>query len=786
MTLLLSKSVRLSARRAVSLCPRSSLCRSKWSSLSCHQHRHFAAASAPSKPDPSTQFYAKSVLYQKPETDAQRDQRVKTLFGDIPPEELTEVTVDNKKVRVPKGVTVLQACEAAGVNIPRFCYHDRLSIAGNCRMCLVEVEKAKKPVASCANPIMPGMVIKTDTNLVKFAREGVVEFLLANHPLDCPICDQGGECDLQDISMTFGSLEGRYIHEDKRCVEDKDLGPFVKTVMNRCIHCTRCIRFADEIAGDDCLGTTGRGNVTEVGTYAERYFDSEVSGNVIDLCPVGALTNKAAAFKVRPWDLTIYESIDVMEATSASIVLDTRFNELIRIKPRLNEDINEEWISDKTRFCVDGVKRQRLDMPLVKNPANGMLEPSTWPDALQRINEELEKLDVENRSQSMLGLVGDLMDCESMVALKDFMNKLGCNKLECRMDGTRMDCDMRSNYLFNSTIPGIEYADVALLVGTNPRMEAPLINTRLRKAYLNGLDVYLIGNDAKLNYEKEVLGDSLSALQDIVNGTSPFCEILEEAQQPLIIFGMSTLMDSKCNATMDLVEQLIKKYPALKDTEWNGVSFLQTRAGRNAGLDIGFVDNATSSSDNLDNVEFVYCLGGDEYYKMNEIPSDAFFVYQGSHGDKGARRADVVLPGCSWVEKNGTFVNIDGRVQRSKAALTPPGQARNVWQVIRALAEICGIDIEYDNIEGIRQRMFDIAPHLENVDVIEANEFGLFDEENEEVKGMEASDRKAIVSSVYNEKFDKYFTNYFATAPISRSSLVLKKAAKELPNSCNS
>merc|ERR1719445_758852 len=403
---LLSKSARLGARRSCTLPSASYVCR--------HRLRAFST-SAPSKPDPSTQFYARSMLYQRPETDEERERRVHTLFGDIPPEELTEVTVDGKKVRVPKGVTVLQACEAAGVNIPRFCYHDRLSIAGNCRMCLVEVEKAKKPVASCANPIMPGMVIKTDTNMVKFAREGVVEFLLANHPLDCPICDQGGECDLQDISMTFGSLEGRYVNEDKRCVEDKDLGPFVKTVMNRCIHCTRCIRFADEIAGDDCLGTTGRGNVTEVGTYVERYFDSEVSGNVIDLCPVGALTNKPAAFKVRPWDLTIYESIDVMEATSASIVLDTRFNELIRIKPRLNEDINEEWISDKTRFCVDGDKRQRLDMPLIKN-ADGVLEPATWPDALSAIKAQLDAIPVEQRDGGMMAITGDTTDVESMLA----------------------------------------------------------------------------------------------------------------------------------------------------------------------------------------------------------------------------------------------------------------------------------------------------------------------------------------------------------------------------------
>ena len=617
-------------------------------------------------------------------------------------------------------------------------------------------------------------------DMVKFAREGVVEFLLANHPLDCPICDQGGECDLQDISMTFGSMEGRYLHEDKRCVEDKDLGPFVKTVMNRCIHCTRCIRFADEIAGDDALGTTGRGNLTEVGTYVERYFDSEVSGNIIDLCPVGALTNKPAAFKVRPWDLTIYESIDIMEPTSASIVLDTRFNELIRIKPRLNEDINEEWISDKTRFCVDGVKRQRLDMPLIKND-KGILEPSTWPDALKFISDKIDEISPELRTEQMIGLAGDTLDIESMLALKDFMNNLGCNNLECRMDGTLIDCDIRNNYLFNSTIPGIEYADSVLLVGTNPRMEAPLINTRLRKAYLNGLDIFLIGNDAKLNYEKEILGDSLSALQDIINGNSIYCDILENAQQPIIIFGMSTLFPSKYDQTMSLIKQLIKKYPNLQQPDWNGISFLQTRAGRNGGLDIGFINN---NEQNLDNIKFVYCLGGDEYYKLKQIPSDAFFIYQGSHGDRGARRADVVLPGCSWAEKNGTFVNIDGRTQRSKAALTPPGQARNDWQIIRALSEICGITLNYDDMQQLRERMFDIAPHLENIDQIETSTFNIYDDDIEPDRDQTSSTDS--ITQIKNEPFDKYFTNYFATDPISRSSLVLKKASQDLPNSTNS
>eukprot|EP01084_Bolivina_argentea_P122061 216324_1 len=580
---LLSKSVQLNAQSPRTLCATSSVCRMLCATTPPHHHksvRCFAASASPRRDqNPETQFYARQTLYQKPETDEQRADRVKTLFGDIPPEELTEVSVDGKKVRVPKGVTVLQACEAAGVNIPRFCYHDRLSIAGNCRMCLVEVEKAKKPVASCANPIMPGMVIKTDTNMVKFAREGVVEFLLANHPLDCPICDQGGECDLQDISMTFGSMEGRYLNEDKRCVEDKDLGPFIKTVMNRCIHCTRCIRFCDEIAGDECLGTTGRGNATEVGTYIDQYFDSEVSGNVIDLCPVGALTNKPAAFKVRPWDLTIYESIDIMESTSASIVLDTRFNELIRIKPRLNEDINEEWISDKSRFCVDGVKRQRLDMPLIKNRQSGVLEAATWPDALEHIGSQLDALDVAQREQSMLGLAGDVCDIESMMVLKDFLHKLGCAQVECRMDGTQMDADVRNQYLFNATIPGIEVADTALLVGCNPRMEVPLINTRLRKAYLNGLDIALIGNDAKLNYEKEILGDNLAALQAIVDGTSSYCQVLGESTAPLIIFGMSCLQGDKYEVTMSLIRQLIAKYPSLWQEDWNGISFLQTRAG---------------------------------------------------------------------------------------------------------------------------------------------------------------------------------------------------------------
>ena len=609
--------------------------------------------------------------------------------------------------------------------------------------------------------------------MVKFAREGVVEFLLANHPLDCPICDQGGECDLQDISGTFGSMQGRY-GEARRAVEDKDIGPFVKTVMTRCIHCTRCVRFADEIAGNEMLGTTGRGNATEIGTYIESYFDTELSGNVIDLCPVGALTNRTSAFKVRPWDLTVVESIDVLESTCANVVLDTRFNELIRIKPRLNEDVNEEWISDKTRFVVDGLKRQRLDMPLVKD-GNGSLTPATWPEALEAVSNAINSR-VNDRSSEMKAIAGDLSDVESMLALKDLFNNLGSNNTECRQDNTRINGDIRSDYLFNTTISGMEFSDLLLLVGCNPRMEAPLINARLRKCYLNGLDVFLIGNDAYLNYPKEILGDNLSVLQDIASGKHEFCQRLSSAENPMIIFGLSSLEGDKYDITMSLIDQLTEKYPNLlnRENDWNGINVLQTRSSKNGAYDIGFVPGPDveheNTTENWSKIKFLYLLAADEF-DMSLIPDDAFVVYQGSHGDRGARRADIILPGCSYVEKSGTYVNVDGRVQRTKSALTPPGQARVDWQILRALSEVMQVPLGYDNINELRERMYDIAPHLEQLGKIE---FGTWKREisGGNTSGDGSQDKTMINQSALKEPFNKYFTNYFATDYITRSSRV--------------
>jgi NADH dehydrogenase (ubiquinone) Fe-S protein 1 len=688
---------------------------------------------------------------------------------------LVEVYVNDKAVKVPSGVTVLQACEAAGINIPRFCFHDRLSIAGNCRMCLVEVEKAKKPVASCAMPIMAGMKVRTDTDMVKFAREGVVEFLLANHPLDCPICDQGGECDLQDITITFGSLQGRY-KERRRAVEDKDLGPFVKTDMNRCIHCTRCVRFADEIAGNEMLGTSGRGNATEIGTYVEAFFDSELSGNVIDLCPVGALTNRPAAFKTRPWDLEVSESIDVLEPTCANIVLECRFNELMRVKPRLNEDVNEEWISDKTRFFMDGIKRQRLDMCLVKSATTGQLEPATWPEALEAVAGAMRK------AKSMKALAGPLACVESMVALKDLYNRIGSTNTESREDGTHLQSpDFRSDYLFNATIPGIEEADACLIVGCNPRMEAPLINARLRKAYLNGLDVALIGNDCHLNYDKFHLGDTLETLSAIANGSDEYAGTLAESERPLIIVGASALDSAHCATTMEILDDLRRRYPNLVTPEWNGISFLSPNAARNAALDIGFVAGPDSPPDS--EVDFLYLLAADDTAQdLSDFAKDLFVVYQGSHGDRGAAHADVILPSTAFVEKIAGYVNVDGRHQRTKAVIGGPGHARTDWQILRALSEyVCHEDVgplPYNNIHELYARLEEIAPHFATKDAIEAPTLH---------RPLRDAATDAITdSAALSAPFGRYHENFFATDHISRSSKVLKRAAKDLPFSRSS
>jgi NADH-quinone oxidoreductase chain G len=483
---------------------------------------------------------------------------------------------------VDRSLTILQACEQAGVHVPRFCYHERLSIAGNCRMCLVEVEKAPKPMASCAMPVMPEMKIFTNSPLTKKAREGVMEFLLINHPLDCPICDQGGECELQDQAMAFGSDRSRYFF-DKRTVEDKNLGPLVKTIMTRCIHCTRCVRFATEVAGVPALGTVGRGRDTEIGTYISRMFDSEVSGNVIDLCPVGALTSKPFAFTARNWELKSVESIDVHDAVGSNIVINTRGTEVMRVLPRLNEEVNEEWISDKTRFAYDGLKRQRLTVPMVKQ--DGALQPTTWEHALTYVAERVGAA----KGSEIQAFAGNLADAEAMVSLKDLMNKLGSNHVECRQDATYACADLRGSYVLNSGIASLEDADAVLLLGSNPRVEAPLVNTRLRKGWLqNGLQIGYVGAPMDLTYSTEHIGEGAEALQMLADGRHPFCQVLAQAESPVIILGQGLLARPDAAHLLPTISQLVKLSGVHRPDEgWNGFNVLQTASSRVAGLDLG-------------------------------------------------------------------------------------------------------------------------------------------------------------------------------------------------------
>mmetsp|Transcript_6500 Transcript_6500/g.8992 ORF Transcript_6500/g.8992 Transcript_6500/m.8992 type:complete len:710 (-) Transcript_6500:330-2459(-) len=691
---------------------------------------------------------------------ALHESKTRFIHASAPRFNSVTVNVNGKDIEVPQGATVLHACEEAGVDIPRFCYHDRLSIAGNCRMCLVEVEKSAKPVASCAMPLMPGMKIKTDTPLVHKAREGVMEFLLANHPLDCPICDQGGECDLQDQSMAFGGDRSRFFMT-KRGVEDKNIGPLIQTIMTRCIHCTRCVRFSSEVAGTPVLGTTGRGNGMEIGTYVEdTFFDSEMSGNVIDLCPVGALTSKPYAFRARPWELLGTESIDVTDAVGASIRVDARNNEVMRITPRLNEAVNEEWISDKARFSYDGLKTQRLDTPMMK--INGKLQPCTWPEAFDAIKAALEK----TNPSDCLAMAGDLADAESLMLLKDLMNKMGAENFAWE-DELDLRYDLRSEYLFNSTIEGIEESDSVLLVGTNPRMEAPLVNTRIRKCVIqNDLEVASIGPSMDLTYDIEDLGNDAKVLSALIDGSHPYAQTLKEAQKPLIILGLGALKDASIYAT---IEKLKSIYPNLCTEDWNGVSILQIGAGRTAALDIGFATPALEGKQSP--AKFAYLLNA-EPEKPKMIDNGTFVVYQGHHGDKGAMMADVVLPGAAYTEKRATYVNTEGRPQETNAAVDMPQRAREDWKIIRALSEVLGYGLPYNSVADVQARLAEVSPT-----------FNLKGEVSSPIFTKSGADK---TSSAAISKFEPFVQNFYLTNPISRSSTIMAQCTRMLKKSTSS
>ena len=633
---------------------------------------------------------------------------------------MPKLTIDGTEVEVAPGMTVLQACEAAGVEIPRFCYHERLSIAGNCRMCLVAMKGSPKPVASCAMPAADGMVIETDTPAVHKMRRGVMEFLLINHPLDCPICDQGGECDLQDQAVAYGFDRSRF-HENKRAVEDKNLGLLIKTIMTRCIHCTRCIRFAREVAGVPELGATGRGEHMEVGTYVEKALTSELSGNMIDLCPVGALTSKPYAFVARPWELSKTESVDVMDAVGSNIRVDARGPEVLRVLPRLNEDVNEEWISDKTRFACDGLRRQRLDRPYVR--IDGRLRPATWDAAFSAIAARLDSL----VGDKVAAIAGDLACAESMVALKDLMAALDSPHLDCRQDGAALPPAPRAAYLFNTSIGGIDQADACLLIGTNPRVEAPIINARLRKRYRRGgFPVALVGEAADLTYRYTHAGDDPRVLDAIARGKHDVAKMLGAAERPMVIVGMGALARPDGGAILAAARAIAESCGAAGGEDgWNGFNVLHTAAARVAGLDLGFVpgDGGRDTAAILDgaaagDIAAVWLLGADEI-DMSRL-GDAFVIYQGHHGDAGANRADVVLPGAAYTDKEATYVNTEGRVQLARRACFPPGEAKEDWAILRAFSEAIGKTLPYDSLDAVRARLAAVNPVFARIDEIAA------------------------------------------------------------------
>jgi len=694
----------------------------------------------------------------------------KCAASGAPPDKV-EVFIDEKKVLVDPGTTVLQAAAMVGVEIPRFCYHDRLSIAGNCRMCLVEVEKSVKPVAACAMPVMKGWRIKTDSALTKKAREGVMEFLLVNHPLDCPICDQGGECDLQDQSMAFGSDRTRFADLDqKRAVEDKDIGPLIKTIMTRCIHCTRCVRFSSEVAGSDILGTTGRGSDMQIGTYVEKLFLSELSGNVIDLCPVGALTSKPYSFSARPWETRKTESIDVLDAIGSNIVVTTRTGEVLRILPRQNEDINEEWITDKARFSCDGLTRQRLVAPLIRDHS-AQLNPYDWEDALIGIAKVLKSTPPEK----MAVVAGGMCDAESLIATKDLFNQLGCETL-CTEESFPMNgsgTDLRSNYLLNSHINGIEESDLVLFIGTNPRFEAPLLNSRVRKSWIfNELDVALVGTPVDLTYSYDHLGESTDVLSQLAAGTHPFNKRLAEAARPIIIVGSGALQREDSAKLHSLVTQIAynTRVQTQVPDDWKVLNVLHRVASQVAALDLGYTPGVEAVRDMKPEVLFM--LGADEgIITREQVTDDCFVVYLGHHGDVGAGMADAVLPGAAYTEKQGTYVNTEGRAQQTFVAVTPPGMAREDWKIIRALSEVVGKKLGYDTLQEIRGRLTEVSPNLTRYG--DAEEANYFAQANELAKSISGS----LVSSAL-EANQTSLAEFYMTDSISRASPTMAKCVQ--------
>ena len=677
---------------------------------------------------------------------------------------MPKIKINGKEIEFEKGMTVLQACELADVEIPRFCYHEKLSIAGNCRMCLVELEKSPKPIASCAMPAAEGMSIKTNTTFVEKARKGVMEFLLANHPLDCPVCDQGGECDLQDQSMYYGVDKSRFV-ENKRQVKEKYMGPLIKTQMTRCIHCTRCVRFSTEVAGVPELGAIGRGENMEITTYLEKAMESELSANVIDLCPVGALTSKPYAFEARPWELKKTESIDVMDAVGSNIRVDTYNWEVKRILPRLNNDINEEWISDKSRYSCDGLLKQRLDVPYIKK--NNKLQKSTWDEAVSILVEKIKTL---NPSE-IGGHIGDMVNLENALSFKKFFAKLKCNNLEFREKKFYINSSEKMNYIFNSTIKGIEESDLILLVGSNPRHEATMLNARIRKVFVQKkTPIFSIGNPGDLTYNYTLIGEKTDDIKKILNNENEFSKKLSSAKKPIIIIGESALELKSGEYIFESFKNFLKKNNFI-NKDWNAINFLPQNASTVGLIDLNILseeqEKKNSFFEKLNNNQFklLYLLGSDN---LDIKKNDEFIVYQGSHGDRGAEIADLILPSAAFTEQNGLYENLEGRVQECKKASYPIGEALEDWKIINLILRKLYKNENLLKFDLLRKEVLSLIPNF-----TELNGLPSFKDNNDNNSIPDFLSEEVII-----RKLDYYFTN-----AISRASKTMSECRHVKQNS---
>ena len=678
---------------------------------------------------------------------------------------MVKISINGNSHEVPQGITIIQACEIAGIEIPRFCYHERLSIAGNCRMCLVEVAGGPpKPVASCAIPVNENMQIFTDTPMVKKAREGVMEFLLANHPLDCPICDQAGECDLQDQAYQYGKGESAY-HEHKRAVKDKNMGPLIKTQMTRCIHCTRCVRFIEDVAGTCELGAVNRGEGMEIVTYLEKNVSSELSGNVIDLCPVGALTSKPYAFKARSWELKKTETIDIMDAVGSNIRIDSRGLEIMRILPRLNEEINEEWISDKARFCYEGFKYQRLDKPYLK--VNGKLTSASFEDCYQEIKKQISQL-----NPNQIGaLTGSLSSLEDIFALKKFMQALGVENIDCRLNAQKLDSQNKNEFLFNTSIAKIDEADSCLLIGVNPRKDAPILNARLRKRFLSKkIKLSSIGADVDLTYKHQALGDDIKILQSILDGKNSFCEVLQQAKNNMLIVGEDAISREDGAEIMKLCKAIATKYNMLRN-DWNGFNFLAKSTGLINGLELDFVGKK-STQEIIDHaqkgeIKLLFLQNVDDEIDFSKL-QNCFVVYFGSNGDNAVKIADIIFPTCNFVEKDGFYTNLEGRIQRAQRVVFGVGESKIDYEIIGEIAQKLNLDLGFKNYHELLSKLDEEYKILSRINKINNCDESFLKITNDNLK-FNFEDSKLSVKN-----YDYYLTN-----SIARASRVLNKCSAE-------